>query len=130
MTVTRWRVLVKLLLAGATVLAIFSQGGLLIFLFFPFAVGYWWAVRHADFVERAAWILLSSLAAAQWSWQVTYPVTEGRSPSSWIIAGIAAITMAALVALGARYKLTREPPSGNRRGPRSGASSVEGHPAS
>jgi hypothetical protein len=107
MMTRRWRVGVKLLLAAATVVAMLSYGGLLIFAFLPLAVGFWWAVRCAGVVERLAWIVLGSVAAAQWAWEITYPVTAGDSPASWIVSSIAGMTMGALLWVGVRYKLTR-----------------------
>lgn len=103
-----WHVGAKVLLAGATVVAMLSYGGLLIFVFLPLGVGFWWAVRHAGVIERAAWIFLASLAAAQWAWEITYPVTEGDTPSSWIIAAIAGVTMAGLLMVGVRYTIVRK----------------------
>lgn len=107
--VTWQRIGLKMLIVGVTVLGLFSYGGLLIFLFLPLAVGYWWAVRHSGVFERSAWILVGSVAAALWAWEITYPVTEGRTPSAWIIAGVAAIAMASLLVAGARYRVVREP---------------------
>jgi hypothetical protein len=85
-----------------------SYGGLLIFLFFLLGVGMWWAVRHSRRIERVAWVALAGLAGAEWAWQITYPVTEGDSPSSSIIAMVSGVTAAALLTHGAHYTLTRD----------------------
>lgn len=105
---TPGRIGAKVLLAVASLFAMLSYGGLLIFLFLPLAFGYWWAVRNARGSERAAWLALSALAAAQWAWEVTYPVTEGQ-PSSWIIAVVAGVAMATALLRGSQYTLTRHP---------------------
>ena len=101
---TRWR---KVLLAAATLFAMLSYGGLLVFVFLPLAFGFWWAVRRSHGFERAAWVGLFALAAGEWAWQVTYPVTEGDSPSSWIIALISGSIAAGLLAGAADYTLSR-----------------------
>ena len=92
------QVVVRLLLVAATVFAMLSLGGLLIFAFPALALGAWWAVRHTGPLERIGWIALASLAAAEWAWEVTYPVTEGESPASWIVAGFAGAVTASLLA--------------------------------
>ena len=51
---------------------------------------------------------LAGLAGAEWAWQITYPVTEGDSPSSSIIAMVSGVTAAALLTHGAHYTLTRD----------------------
>ena len=103
------RICVKLLLLGATVLGLLSYGGALIFLFLPLAIGYWWAVRHSGMLERSAWILVGSIAAALWAWEIAYPVTEGKAPWSWIVAGVAAVVMALLLVAGSRYWVVHDP---------------------
>jgi hypothetical protein len=101
------RIGLKVLVGGLTLLVMLSYGGLLIFLFIPLAVGMWWAVRHARPLERVAWVALAGLAGAEWAWQITYPVTEGVSPSASIIAVVGGAASATLMTLGARYRLTR-----------------------
>jgi hypothetical protein len=101
-----WRIALKVLLASATLLAMLSYGGLLIFLFLPLAVGMWWAVRHSRRIERVGWIALVGLAGAEWAWQITYPVTEGDSPSASIVAFVGGVAAATLLTLGSRYALT------------------------
>lgn len=103
------RVGLRLLLAGAMVFAMLSYGGLLIFVFLPLAVGCWWMVRHSGPVERWAWIVLAALAAAEWSWEITYPVTEGETPASWVNAIVAAMVMGILLTIGQRYAISRQP---------------------
>jgi hypothetical protein len=105
---TTWRIGLKVLLASVTLLAMLSYGGLLIFLFLPLAVGMWWAVRHSGRIERVGWVALAGLAGAEWAWQITYPVTDGDSPFSSIVALIGGIAAATLLALGSRYAFTRE----------------------
>lgn len=105
---TPGRIGAKLLLAAGTLLAMLSYGGLLIFLFLPLTVGYWWAIRNARGLERAAWVVLSALAAALWAWEITYPVTEGDAPSSWIIAVVAGVTTAGLLLRLSHYTLIRD----------------------
>lgn len=92
------QVVVKLFLAAAAVFAMLSLGGLMIFAFPVLALGAWWAVRHSGPLERIGWIALASLAAAEWAWEVTYPVTEGESPASWIVAAVAGAVTASLLA--------------------------------
>ena len=104
---TPWRIGLKALLAALTVLAMLSYGGLLIFLFLPLGVGMSWAVRHARRIERVAWVALAGLAGAEWTWQITYPVTEGDSPSASIVAVVGGVAAATLVTLASRYALTR-----------------------
>lgn len=74
----------------------------------------WWAVRHSHRIETVGWIALAGLAGAEWGWQITYPVTEGDSPSASIVAVVGGVATATLLALGSRYALTREarPPVG------------------
>lgn len=108
MTFNAWqRAVLKAVLFALTVLGILSLGGLLIFLFLPLAVGYWWAARHSRPLERAAWIVLGAVAAGVWAWEITYPVTEGETPSSWIVAMIGAAAMAFLLSLGVHYRVVR-----------------------
>lgn len=108
----RWqRVAVKLLLAAVTVLAMLSLGGLLIFVFPAVAIGMWWAVRHSGVLERTFWIALASLAAAEWAWEITYPVTKGETPFSWIIAAVAGAIMASLLASADRRRSSGRPRS-------------------
>jgi hypothetical protein len=102
-----WRIGLKVLLAASTLLAILSYGGLLIFLL-PLGVGMWWAVRHSGRIERVAWVALAGLAGAEWAWQITYPVTEGDSPSASIVAFVGGVAAATLMALGSHYALTRD----------------------
>jgi hypothetical protein len=102
-----WRIGLKVLLASATLLAMLSYGGLLIFLFLPLAVGMWWAARHSGRIERVGWVALAGLAGAEWAWQITYPVTEGDSPSASIVALVGGVAAATLLTLGSRYALTR-----------------------
>jgi hypothetical protein len=99
----------KLLLLGISALCLLSSGGLLIFLFLPLAAGYWWAIRHAGTPERLGWLLVGAVAAAEWAWEVTYPVTEGAAPATWLIALTAAATMTALLIAGTRYRLAKAP---------------------
>jgi hypothetical protein len=80
----------------------------MIFIFPPLAAGYWWAVRHSGVIERVGWVILGSVAAALWAWEITYPVTEGTTRSSWVVAGGAAMIMAALLVVGTRYRVTRQ----------------------
>jgi hypothetical protein len=108
---TRWMGL-KVLIASVTVLAMLSYGGLLIFLFLPLAAGMWWAVRHARRIERVGWLALAGLAGAEWAWQITYPVTEGDSPSASIVAVVGGVAAATLLTIGSRYALTRDAQSG------------------
>jgi len=103
-----WRIGSKVLLAASTLLAILSYGGLLIFLFLPLGVGMWWAVRHSRRIERVAWVALAGLAGAEWAWQITYPITEGNSPSVLIIAVVGGVATATLLTLGSHYALTRD----------------------
>jgi hypothetical protein len=105
------QVVVKVLLVAATVLAMLSLGGLLIFAFPVLAVGAWWAVRRSGPLERIGWIALASLAAAEWAWEITYPVTEGESPGSWIVAAVAGAVTASLLAT-----INRAPPQTGRAG--------------
>jgi hypothetical protein len=105
---TPWRIGLKMLLAASTLLAMLSYGGLLIFLFLPLGVGMWWAVRHSRRIERVAWVALAGLAGAEWAWQITYPVTEGDSPSAYIIAVVGGVAAATLMTLGSHYALTRD----------------------
>jgi hypothetical protein len=105
---TLWRTGLKMLLASVTVLAMLSYGGLLIFLFLPLAVGMWWAVRHSRRIERVGWVSLAGLAGAEWAWQITYPVTEGDSPSASIVAVVGGVAAATLLTLGGRYALTQD----------------------
>ena len=91
----RWpRFGLKATLLAATALSMLSVGGLLIFTFPLLAIGLWWAVRHAGIAERTAWIVVGALAAAEWGWQIAYPVHGGATPSSLIIAVIAGAIMA------------------------------------
>jgi hypothetical protein len=105
---TFWRGGLKVLLASVTVLAMLSYGGLLIFVFLPLAVGMWWAVRHSRRIERIGWVALAGLAGAEWAWEITYPVTEGDSPSASIVAVVGGVAAATLLTLGGRYALTRD----------------------
>jgi hypothetical protein len=100
---TPWRIGLKLLLASVTLLAMLSFGGLLIFFFPPLAVGMWWAVRHSRRIESVGWVALAALAGAEWAWQITYPVTEGDSPSASIVAVVGGVAAATLLTLGGRY---------------------------
>jgi hypothetical protein len=105
---TPWRIGLKVPLASVTLLAMPSYGGLLIFLFLPLAVGMWRAVRHSRRIERVGWVALTALAGAEWAWQITYPVTEGDSPSASIVAVVGGVAAATLLTLGGRYALTRD----------------------
>lgn len=105
---TPWRIGSKVLLAASTLLAMLSSGGLLIFLFLPLAVGMWWAVRHSRRIEMVGWVALVGLAGAEWAWQITYPVTEGNSPSASIIAVVGGVAAATLMTLGSHYALTQD----------------------
>jgi hypothetical protein len=105
---TPWRIGLKVFLASVTALAILSYGGLLIFVFLPLAVGMWWAVRHSRRIEKVGWVALAGLAGAEWAWEITYPVTEGDSPSASIVAAVGGVAAATLLTLGGRYALTRD----------------------
>jgi hypothetical protein len=105
---TPWRIGLKVLLASVTVMAMLSYGGLLIFLFLPLAAGMWWAVRHSRRIEGVGWVALAGLAGAEWAWQITYPVTEGDSPSASIVAVVGGVAAATLLTLGGRYAFTRD----------------------
>ena len=107
MTIRR-QIGLKVLLAALTLLSMASYGGLLIFTFLPLAFGMWWAVRHSGRIERFTWIALSGLAGAEWAWQITYPVTEGDSPSASLIAVVGGVAAATLMTLGSHYALTRD----------------------
>jgi hypothetical protein len=101
---TGWqRAIAKLLLVAAIIVSMLSAGGLLIFTFVPLAVGMWWAVRHSGLVEKVFWVALASLSAAEWAWEITYPVTEGETPSSLIIAAVAGAIMATQLATVSYY---------------------------
>jgi hypothetical protein len=115
---TPWRIGLKVLLAALTLVAMLSYGGLLIFLFLPLAIGMWWAVRYSQRIERVGWVTLAGLAGAEWAWQITYPVTEGDSPSASIVAVVGGVAAATLLSLGSRYMLTRDarPPVGSASG--------------
>jgi hypothetical protein len=99
-----------MLLAAVTLVAMLSYGGLLIFLFLPLGVGMWWAVRHSSRIESVSWVALAGLAGAEWAWQISYPVTEGDSPSASVIGVVGGVASATLMTLGARYRLTRVVP--------------------
>jgi hypothetical protein len=112
---TPWRIGLKVLLADSTLLAMLSYGGLLIFLFLPLGVGMWWAVRHPAASRGSPWVALAGLAGAEWAWQITYPVTEGDSPSASIVAFVGGVAAATLMALGSHYAFTRDVrPQSNR----------------
>ena len=108
---TGWqRVVAKLLLVAATIVSMLSAGGLLIFTFLPLAACMWWAVRHSGLAEKVFWVALASLAAAEWAWEITYPVTEGETPSSLIVAAVGGAIMGTLLA-----SVSPHFPSGRRR---------------
>lgn len=100
---------IKTLIVGGSVLAWLSLGGLLVFVFPLLAAGYFWAVRNSRSLEHWGWILLGSLAAAQWSWMVTYSLTDGRSPSVWIVFFAAGGLMVGGLLLSTRQRPWRPP---------------------
>ena len=77
------------------------------FVFLPLAFGFWWAVCRSHGFERAAWVGLFALSAGEWAWQVTYPSTEGDSPTSWIVALTSGLIPAGPLARAADYTLSR-----------------------
>jgi LPXTG-motif cell wall-anchored protein len=90
---------VKIGLVAATVVALLSLGGLMMFVFPALVLGHLWALRRAHSAERWVWFVLASASAAQWVWEVTYPSTGGSSPSAWIIMGMAVAITASLFSL-------------------------------
>jgi hypothetical protein len=113
MTIRR-QIGLKAVLAALTLLSMASYGGLLIFTFLPLVIGMWWAVRYSGRIETVGWIVLSSLAGAEWAWEVTYPVTEGDWPSAAIVALVGGLITGGLLAVGRRFSLTRDVPRGSR----------------
>ena len=96
---TRTVVGLKIGLVALTVVAMLSYGGLLLFVYPFIAAAIWWIVKRSSHLfERVAWILLAALAGAEWAWEATYPVTEGRSPQTIIVSVVAGILVAVILA--------------------------------
>lgn len=80
----------KVVLLTATIVAMLSLGGLLMYVFPILALGHWFSARNSQPFERYAWIFLSSLAGAEWGWETTYTLTDGNDQWIWIGIAVAA----------------------------------------
>lgn len=102
----------KIALVALTVVAMLSYGGLLLFVYPFVASAIWWIVKRSRHpLERAAWILLAALAGAEWAWEATYPVTEGRTPQTIVVSVVAGIFVAVILAPVRRDDRVRRPSS-------------------
>lgn len=92
-------VVLKIALVTLTVVAMSSYGGLLLFVYPFIAATIWWIVKRSRHpFERVAWILLAALAGAEWAWEATYPLTEGRTPQAIIVSVVVGTLVAVILA--------------------------------
>jgi hypothetical protein len=97
--------LVKLGLVAATVFAMLSLGGLMMFAFPVLVLGHLWAFRRARIAERSLWFVLAVASAAEWAWEITYPSTGGPGPWSWIVLTVTvAMTSSVFAIVGRRAR--------------------------
>jgi hypothetical protein len=85
-----WIVAFKIVLLVATIVAMLSLGGLLMYVFPILAIGHWCSARNSRPFEWYGWIFLSSLAGAEWGWETAYTLTDGNDQWIWIGIAVAA----------------------------------------
>ena len=93
------RNVVRIAIAVATIVAMASIGGALLFAYPVLLPLHVWAIRDLSSGWAAGWIGISGLAAAEWGWQLAYGVQGESGALIWTLPMVCAAAVIVMLLL-------------------------------